>query len=79
MVYKLTKGGDIMAECYWGICTKCMAAKLIVVGLVLIINQLYFGWDVWIVIGVLIVLKGVLKLVKPTCPHCEEPPKKGKK
>ena len=69
-----------MADCCCGMCTKCHASKYIVVGLVLLANQLYLKWDIWVVIGALLVLKGVLKLVKPNCPHCEPMPmKKGKK
>ena len=68
-----------MEMCHHGVCSKCWAAKYIVIGLVLIANQYWFGWDIWVVLGTLLVLKGVLKLVKPTCPHCEEPMKKGKK
>ena len=67
-------------DCCCGMCTKCHAAKYIVVGLILLANQYWLKWDIWVVIGVLLVLKGVLKMVKPNCPHCEPmPAKKGKK
>ena len=67
--------------CCCGVCSKCWAGKYIVVGLILIINQLYIKWDIWVVLGVLIALKGVMKLVMPTCGHCKTdmPMKKGKK
>lgn len=67
--------------CFDGVCSKCWAAKYIVVGLVLIANQLWFKWDIWVVIGVLLVLKGLMKLAMPEgCGHCREmPAKKGKK
>ncbi|MBI2653532.1 hypothetical protein HYX02_01850 [Candidatus Woesearchaeota archaeon] len=67
--------------CHDGVCGKCWAAKFIVVGLVLIANQYWFGWDIWVVIGVLLVLKGVLKLAMPGgCGHCKPSEmKKGKK
>lgn len=66
--------------CHDGACGKCWAAKWIVIGLVLVLNQLYTKWDIWVVIGVLLILKGLLKWVKPTCPHCESAPmKKAKK
>lgn len=67
------------ATCYGGYCAKCYAGKWIVLGIILIVNQLYLNWDIWVVIGVLAILKGLMKLAKPTCPHCEAPAaKKGK-
>lgn len=66
--------------CHDGICAKCAAGKWIVFGLILIINQIYLGWNEWTLIGGLFVLKGLLKMAKPMCPHCEQMPmKKGKK
>lgn len=65
--------------CHDGACSKCWAAKYVVIGLVLIANQLWFKWDIWVVIGALFVLKGVLKFAMPTCPDCKPmPAKKGK-
>jgi len=67
-------------SCCGGVCGKCHAGMAIVIGLILVINQLYVEWDIWVVVGVLIILKGIMKIVKPTCGHCEEAPaKKGKK
>jgi len=67
------------SECCGSVCTKCHAGKLIVLGLILIINQLYLNWSWWLLIGGLIALKGVLMLLKPSCGHCDVPAKKGKK
>jgi len=66
------------STCYDGICAKCWSAKFIVIGLILIANQLWIKWDIWVVIGSLLVLKGIIKFVKPMCGHCE-PEKKMKK
>ena len=70
-----------MGQCCDGVCGKCHAAKFVVVGLVLIANQLWLKWDIWVVIGALLVLKGIMKLAMPGgCGHCSEmPAKKGKK
>ncbi len=69
-----------MENCCGGVCIKCHAWMFIVFGLILVINQLYTEWDIWVVLGVLLILKGILKLIKPTCPHVEGPAaKKGKK
>ena len=67
--------------CCDGVCGKCWGVKYIVVGLILIANQQWFQWSWWLVIGALLVLKGVLKLAMPMgCGHCQTmPAKKGKK
>jgi len=57
-------------DCCCGMCTKCHAGKYIVVGLILLANYYWLKWDIWVLIGALLVLKGLLKLVKPNCPHC---------
>ena len=64
--------------CHDGACAKCWAAKYIIIGLILIANQYWFKWDIWVVLGALLILKGLLKWAKPACPHCEAPAK-GKK
>jgi len=68
--------GDI---CCGGTCPRCWAGKLIVIGVVLILARIYTNWDIWIVVGTIILLKGLLMLVMPTCPHCEEKSPRKKK
>ena len=70
-----------MGQCCDGVCGKCWATKYIVVGLILVANQLWLKWDIWVVIGALLVLKGIIKLAMPGgCGHCKEMPmKKGRK
>ena len=65
--------------CHDGICSKCCAGKYIVVGLIVVLNQLRFKWDIWVVLGVLLILKGLLKWAMPSCGHCQPEMKKGKK
>jgi len=57
--------------CHDGYCAKCHGAKWVVFGLILIVNQLYLKFDIWVVLGVLIVLKGIMKLAMPSCSHCQ--------
>ena len=65
--------------CHDGVCGKCWGAKYIVIGLVLVANQYWFMWDIWVVIGALLILKGVIKLTMPMCGHCQPEAKKGRK
>ena len=67
-------------ECSGGVCGKCMAGKFIVVGAVVLATAVYLPMYIWHVLGVLLVLKGVLKLAMPMgCGHCQPEMKKGKK
>ena len=61
--------GEMM--CHHGMCTKCHAGKLLVLGVLVILNTLwsFVSWGIFI--GALLVLGGLVKLVKPMCPHCE--------
>ena len=63
-----------------GVCSKCMGWNYVIFGLLLVLNQMQ-GWtDTWKLIGILLILKGLLKMFKPSCGHCDEMPmKKGKK
>lgn len=65
--------------CGSGMCSKCHGAKKIVLG------ALALAWALWmpsldwrLVLGGLLVVAGVLKLVKPSCGHCDMPEKKKK-
>ena len=59
------------STCCDGYCGKCHAGKLIVFGLILVANQLYLKWDIWVLIGALFVLKGIMKMAMPSCGHCK--------
>ena len=67
--------------CCDGVCSKCSGAKYIVTGLIVLLTVMYWPLRIWHVLAVLLILKGLVKLVKPTCGHCqaEAPVKKGKK
>ena len=57
--------------CHDGYCGKCHGSKWIVLGLILILVRWYYPqWDIWIVLGALILLKGIMKLAMPSCSHC---------
>ena len=66
--------------CAGGVCHQCMAVKLVVIGLVVLANEYYgapfINW--FYLLGALLVVKGLLTLVMPHCPHCP-PESSGKK
>lgn len=69
-----------MGDCCDGICGKCLSMKYIVFGIIVLATVMYKPDKIWHVLGILLILKGILKMVKPTCGHCTtEPAKKGKK
>jgi hypothetical protein len=49
-------------------CTpQCHAAKMLVIGIVLILVRLYTTWDIWVVLGAILAIKGLILLIKPKC------------
>lgn len=44
---------------------KCIATKMLIVGIVLILVRIYTQWDMWIVIAILILIKGLIMLFMP--------------
>ena len=57
--------------------TQFKAMKMLVFGVILILVRLYTLWDIWVVLGTLLVIKGVLLLIMPNC-KCQTKPKKKK-
>ncbi|MBU0461133.1 MAG: hypothetical protein KJ574_00960 [Nanoarchaeota archaeon] len=50
-------------------CTpQCTAMKLLVFGIVLILVRMYTTWDIWIVIGALLIIKAIMLFIMPICP-----------
>jgi uncharacterized membrane protein HdeD (DUF308 family) len=54
---------------------------MLIVGIVIVLARQYTTWDIWLVIGGLLVLKGILIMVMPPKDNCCEPgkPEKNKK
>ncbi|MDP2749205.1 MAG: hypothetical protein Q8O89_00040 [Nanoarchaeota archaeon] len=64
-----------MEEC----CTpQCKAMKLLIAGLILILVTVYTTWNIWIVIGAMMVIKAIIMFAMPNCP-CHGKDKKSKR
>ena len=65
----MAKAKEMSNMRYGGVCHKCYGGKLIVLGAIVLINAFwpFARWDV--LIGVLLVILGLLKWMKPNCPH----------
>jgi hypothetical protein len=54
-----------MDEC----CTpRCKAIKLLILGIIIILIKKYTVWDMWIVIGGLLIIKAIMIFIMPICP-----------
>ncbi len=67
-------------HCMFGKCNKCWAGMCFVLGILILIKEFWLAAINWATfIGIIFVLKGILGLIKPNCPHCEEMPMEKKK
>jgi len=41
--------------------------KLLVAGLILVLVRNYTNWDMWIVVGALLIIKAVILFIMPNC------------
>ena len=46
---------------------KHMFVMPLLIGIVIILARLYTQWDIWIVLGVILIVKAVMMLVHPDC------------
>ena len=68
------------STCHDGACAKCWAGKYIILGIILLVTAMYWPAYIWHVLGVVLILKGLLKWSMPACSHCQAMPmKKAKK
>lgn len=52
-------------------CTpKCKSMKLLIMGIAIILLDTYTDLNLWLIVGVLLILKAVLVLLVPICPCC---------
>jgi len=67
--------------CCGGVCAKCHGAKWLVAGILVLLNVYALKWEWGLFLGALLILGGLVKMVKPSCGHCDMPAaaKKGKK
>jgi uncharacterized membrane protein HdeD (DUF308 family) len=58
-------------KCWGGKCHACHGGTLFILGLIVLAN-VYWPFLSWgVLIGLLLVLGGILKWVKPHCGHCK--------
>jgi len=57
-------------------CKNMWAWKMLIVGLVFILARLYTTWDIWVVIGVLMIIKALMMFMMPVKKQAEDMPKK---
>ncbi len=71
MATKVMKDSGMGMICHHGMCTKCHAGTLLILGVLVLLNTLWsiVSWGVFV--GAILILGGLLKLVKPACPHCK--------
>jgi len=67
-------GGEKMECCN----PRSFALKLLIVGIVLVLVRLYTEWDIWVVLGVILIIKAILLFVMPRS-DCDMPNVKTKK
>lgn len=49
-----------------GCCSpKLMALKLLILGIILIAVRLYTAWDIWVVLGVIVIIKALIIFAMP--------------
>ncbi len=54
-----------------GTCHRCWGGMLLVLGVLIVLNDLWamLSWGMFI--GVIVALKGLIKLLMPYCTHCK--------
>ena len=66
--------------CHQGICSKCWAVKYIIMGTIFVLTLVWSGkedpvralYNLFMVVGVLMVFKGLLIMTNPMgCGHCQ--------
>ena len=61
-------------------CTRgCKATKYLFLGIVVILVRIFYNaWDIWIVLGALVIIKAIYMYIFPSC-SCNTKSKKKKK
>ena len=62
---------DLSKTCMGGSCSRCHSGKLLILGLLILVNVYWLNFDWFKFIGGLLVIGGILKLAMPWCPHCK--------
>jgi len=69
------------STCHDGACSKCWAGKFVITGIIVLVTAMYWPMYIWHVLGILLIVKGIMKWSMPGCGHCQSsmPAKKAKK
>ena len=68
---QLFGGCKMDAMCHDGMCAKCWGGKFLVSGVVVLLTAIYWPGYIWHVLGILLILKGIMKFSMPACSHCQ--------
>ncbi|MBI4439845.1 hypothetical protein HY638_02645 [Candidatus Woesearchaeota archaeon] len=66
----MAKGTEMTCGIH-GSCFKCMGAKALVLGILVLLNAYLAVVDWAVFVGIILVLGGIMRMAMPVCPHCK--------
>lgn len=65
-----SSNGSGDSECHHGACHKCHSGKVLLLGVLILLNVWLDIVSWWSFVGIILVLLGLIKWAWPKCPHC---------